>query len=286
MRLRQGQSASVEGGTANTDASLKPCKKAIVVPCIIAQSRSAAGLRIAINGDAMAHPLVEALEKAVQRAREENIPLNDKLTIVADEVRSLSTLFAEAVDRMVFRLQANGAGETAPRVGQPMPPFVLPDEGGRLVSLDGLLRKGPLAISFNRGHWCPYCRLNAQALTEVQNAVADEGRQLIAVVPEKRRFTAALKAEAEAPFPILTDIDNGYALSLNLAIWVGAEMEELIAGAGWDVPAYQGNAAWMLPIPATFVVGTDGIITARYLDPDYRKRMERNDLLEALRAAS
>src|SRR5882724_8660031 len=122
------------------------------------------------NGDAMAHPLVEALEKAVQRAREMNVPLNDKLTVVADEVRSLSTLFAEAVDRMVKRLQANGAGETAPRPGQAMPPFLLPDENGRLVSLDQLLETGPLAVSFNRGHWCPYCRLNAMALTEVQNA--------------------------------------------------------------------------------------------------------------------
>jgi peroxiredoxin len=167
-----------------------------------------------------------------------------------------------------------------------MPPFVLPDDNSRLVTLDELLQKGPLAISFNRGHWCAYCRLNAQALTEVQNTVAGEGRRLVAIVPEKRRFTAALKAEAEASFPILTDIDNGYALSLNLAIWVGAEMEELIADAGWDVPTYQGNEAWLLPIPATFVVGTDGTIKARYLDPDYRRRMEVADLLEALRATN
>jgi peroxiredoxin len=49
------------------------------------------------------------------------------------------------------------------------------------------------------------------------------------------------------------------------------------------VPAYQGNAAWMLPIPATFVVGADGVITARDLDPDYRKRMEIDTLRDALR---
>jgi hypothetical protein len=53
-------------------------------------------------------------------------------------------------------------------------------------------------------------------------------------------------------------VDNGYALSLNLAILVGREMRRLIAAAGWDLPSYQGNDAWVLPIPATFVVGTDG----------------------------
>jgi peroxiredoxin len=57
----------------------------------------------------------------------------------------------------------------------------------------------------------------------------------------------------------------------------------MIAEAGWDLPTYQGNAAWMLPIPATFVVGTDGKVKARFVDPDYRKRMAIEDMLEALR---
>ena len=122
-------------------------------------------------------------------------------------------------------------------------------------------------------------------MAEVDEEIAELGGQIVAIVPERRKFTTALKSEAAANFPFLTDMDNGYALSLNLAIWVGAEMEMLIGGAGWDVPSYQGNAAWILPIPATFIVGTDGIITARYLDPDYRQRMEIEDLLAALKQA-
>ena len=53
-----------------------------------------------------------------------------------------------------------------------------------------------------------------------------------------------------------------------------------------DLPRYQGNDAWMLPIPATFVVGTDGLIKARFVDPDYRKRMDIDDMIAALRAAT
>jgi hypothetical protein len=41
----------------------------------------------------------------------------------------------------------------------------------------------------------------------------------------------------------------------------------------------------MLPIPATFVIGTDGQVRARFVDPDYRKRMSIEDLLDALRSA-
>jgi peroxiredoxin len=164
-----------------------------------------------------------------------------------------------------------------------MPPFVLPDDTGRLISLEQLLRNGPAAVVFHRGHWCPYCRISADALVQAQREVKDRGGQIVAIMPDREEFTAELRAETKAPFPILTDIDNGYALSLNLAIWVGAEMERLIAEAGWDLPAYQGNAAWMLPIPATFVVGTDGKVKARFVDPDYRKRMAIEDLLAALR---
>jgi peroxiredoxin len=77
-------------------------------------------------------------------------------------------------------------------------------------------------------------------------------------------------------------MDNAYAMSLNLAIWVGAEMEEFMSQRGHSLPKFQGNDSWMLPIPATFVVGADGRIKARFVDPDYRKRMAVEELIAAL----
>ncbi|MCP5433784.1 MAG: AhpC/TSA family protein [Alphaproteobacteria bacterium] len=230
--------------------------------------------------------LVEKLERAVEAAIELDAPLNRRLDVIAEEVRRLSTTFAEAVDRMVDRLKATGAGETAPAVGEPMPPFLLPDEQGRLVSLADILKDGPAAIVFLRGHWCPYCRLNGIALGEVQEEVERLGARLVVIAPERRQYTTETKRVSNASFPVLSDMDNGYALSINLAIWVGDEMAGLIAGAGWDVPSYQGNAAWVLPIPAVFVVGRDGIVAAAHVDPDYRRRMEMDDLLAALRTVS
>lgn len=52
---------------------------------------------------------------------------------------------------------------------------------------------------------------------------------------------------------------------------------------GHDIASFQGNESWILPIPATFVVGRDGIVRARFVDPDYRKRMAIDDLIAALR---
>jgi peroxiredoxin len=227
----------------------------------------------------------QSLDQALRECRDMDASINERLACYADAVARLTPAFAAAVDRLVARLKQSDAGAAAPQVGDAMPSFMLPDEQGRIVTLAQLLAKGPVAVTFHRGHWCPYCRININALVRAQREVAAAGGQIIAVMPEREEYAVALKSEAEVPFPILADIDNGYAMSLNLVIWVGAEMEQALSERARDLPRYQGNDAWMLPIPATFVVGTDGIITARFVDPDYRKRMDIDDMLAALRQA-
>jgi peroxiredoxin len=230
-------------------------------------------------------PLAEALEETFQRCRDMDASLSDRLDSLANAVRALSPPFADAVDRLVARLQQSGAGETAPQVGEPMPPFHLPDETGRMISLDQVLTKGPVAVTFHRGHWCPYCRLNTRALAQAQKEIESEGSQIVAIMPDRQQLAEEFKTESNARFPILMDMDNGYALSLNLMIWVGVDLKRMISAAGWDIPNYQGNASWTLPIPATFVVGPDGKVKARFVDPDYRKRMAIEEMIAALRSA-
>jgi peroxiredoxin len=230
-------------------------------------------------------PLSELLEEAFVKCRDMDASLAERLQAFAEAVRELGPIFQSSVDDLVTRLRAHEVGETAPKPGDKMPDFVLPDERGQLVSLEQFLKKGPVAVTFHRGHWCPYCRINTKALAEAHDRIAAEGGQIAAIMPDREHFTSALKAESQAPFPILTDMDNGYALSLNLAFWVGEAMQNLMCQAGWDVAPSQGSDTWLLPIPATFVVGTDGEVKARFVDPDYRKRMTIEDLLAALKTA-
>jgi peroxiredoxin len=229
--------------------------------------------------------LSDALHEAYLEARDMDASLGERLQAFADAVRRLGPHFQDAVDKLVARLSEQRVGENAPKQGDQMPYFVMPDESGHLVSLDQLLDKGPVAITFHRGHWCPYCRINTRALAEAQQEIAAGGGQITAIMPDQQHFTAGLKAESDVPFPILTDIDNGYAMSLNLAFWVGAEMQAMMTDAGWDVSRSQGSNTWLLPIPATFVVGTDGEVKSRFLDPDYRKRVSVEDLIAALKDA-
>jgi len=230
-------------------------------------------------------PLSDQLEEAFLRCRSLEVSLADRLQAFANELQRLGPHFQVAVDALINRLTEGDAGATAPKVGDPMPAFLLPDEQGRLIRLEDFLDEGPVALAFNRGHWCPYCRINIDALARAQDEVATEHRNIAAIVPDRQQFAAWLKSDANAPFPVLTDIDNGYAMTLGLAIYVGDELKHLMVSSGWDPSVSQGTDNWMLPIPATFVIGTDGIVHARFVDPDYRMRMTIEDMLGALRSA-
>jgi peroxiredoxin len=225
----------------------------------------------------------ERLKLAFQRCREMEGTLNEQLQAYAAAGREIFPAYSEAVDRLVIRINENGGGENAPHPGEPMPPFVLPDENGHLVSLPSLLERGPIAVMFFRGHWCPYCRLNVRAVIKAYDRIRALGADVVAIMPETQEYATEFKTEAGAPFPVLTDLDNGYALSLNLAIWLGTEIERLLSYL--DMPSFHGNDGWVLPIPAAFVIGRDGIVNARFVDPDFRRRMAIEDLLAALKNA-
>lgn len=230
--------------------------------------------------------VAELLKETTEDSRMMDAPLSVRLQTVADAVRRLRPEFTAVVDRMVARLEANQVGQSSPQVGDPMPDFILPDQDARLVRLGELLERGPVVMSFNRGHWCPYCKINADGLAEIAPEVRRRGGEIVAISPETHQYGAVLRDYAGAPFPVLTDLDNGYALSINLAFWVGDEKREAMKDSGFDIEPYNGNDTWMLPVPATFVVGRDGLVKARYIDPDYRRRMELDAIVEAVAAES
>jgi peroxiredoxin len=222
----------------------------------------------------------ERLKQAFERCRDMEGTLNERLDAYAAAGRDIFPAYSDAVDRLVVRLKENGGGENAPRPGDMMPPFMLPDQTGRLVALGSLISRGPLVVMFFRGHWCPYCRLNVGAVIQAQQRIAALGGRIVAIMPETQRYTERFRSESGAPFPVLTDLDNGYALSLNLAIWLGTEIQQLLSYL--DISNFHGGDGWMLPIPATFVVDRDGMVKARFVDPDFRRRMEIDDLIAAV----
>jgi peroxiredoxin len=102
-------------------------------------------------------------------------------------------------------------------------------------------------------------------------------------MPDSARFTAGYVAQNDLPFPVLSDIDLGYSLSLGLIFWVGGEIEELYKQAGVELEKYHGNQASFLPMAAKFIVGRDGLVKARQVNLEFRERMEPEAIIAELR---
>jgi peroxiredoxin len=191
---------------------------------------------------------------------------------------------ADAYSNMIERLVNAGAGRTALAVGDDFLPFLLPDDSGRLVSSRDLLKKGPLVVSMNRGSWCAFCQRELRALQDINQAVADLGASIVAITPDRQAFAKDFKKSFKLEFPVLCDVDNGYSLSVDLAVWCGEAVKSNLTELGIDLAVYQGNSGWLVPIPATCVVGKDGRIVKSFVEADFRRRMAPEDILEAIRA--
>ena len=222
----------------------------------------------------------QSIDDAFRRICGLEAPLSERLAAFSAAVRQFGRPFAEVYDALVDRIRSGEAGAAAPKPGELMPPFLLPDSDNRLVALGDLVKHGPAVISFNRGHWCQYCMIELTAFREALNEFGRRGAQVVSIMPETQAFISEIGHQNG--FPILSDMDNGYTLSLGLAIWLGDDVRRLYLENGLELEHYQGNDEWFLPIPATFVVGEDGRVIDRHVDPDFRNRMEISDILAAL----
>jgi peroxiredoxin len=209
---------------------------------------------------------------------EQQVQVLNKLSSRLSSYRRESSLrrpdFAKAYDELVERLHVIDRGDVGPQVGEAMPQFNLPDQNGRLVTLTSFLRSGPVVISINRGHWCPYCKLDLRSLAEINGEIERLGARAVAIMPDSAVFTESYANKNNLPFPVLSDIDLGYALSLDLIFWVGDQIRELYSQAGVELPKYHGNDGYFLPMASKFIVGRDGLVNARQVNIEFRERME------------
>src|SRR3974390_3435907 len=144
--------------------------------------------------------LVKDLRRAFEQARELDGSMAERLHVFADATRKLHPSTAAIVDRLVARLKEYDAGKDAPKPGDLMPPFVLPDETGRLASLKDLRAQGPVVVTFHRGHWCPYCRISINTLVKAQPRIKALGARMVEIIRDQERFAAEMKETATSIF--------------------------------------------------------------------------------------
>ncbi|HVY64823.1 MAG TPA: peroxiredoxin-like family protein [Gammaproteobacteria bacterium] len=188
------------------------------------------------------------------------------------------------IDAATRRLVEDGLAERALGVGQRVPDFALPDAAGRSVELRRLLGEGPLVVKFYRGAWCPYCNLDLRAWQRHLPEVAALGARFVAISPQSADAALTLAEKHALAFPVLSDRGHGVARRFGIVYTLEESLRPVYAAFGVDLPAYNGDSSFELPVPATYLLDRDGTVAARWLDIDYRERVEPADVLARLRA--
>ncbi len=189
-----------------------------------------------------------------------------------------------AYEAMMAEIARAGAGGQVIAEGAGFPDFMLPNAEGGLVALADLLAQGPLVVTFFRGDWCPYCRLTLEALAAALPEIEAAGGSLVAVTPETGGRALDAKLRHGARFEVLSDVDCGLGMLCGVVFRTPEVYRALLLRHGTDLAERHGNAAWWLPIPASFVLDRQGIVRWRFVSLDFTRRAEPTAIVAALRA--
>lgn len=181
-------------------------------------------------------------------------------------------------------LADSGITQKTPKNGDTLLNFSLPDQNLQKQELSTLLEYGPVVVTFYRGGWCPYCNLELRAYQKILADINAMGATLVAITPEVPDASMTTIEKNELQFKVLSDVNSEYAREIGMVFSLPEELRPIYTSLGIHLDQHGGSKPFDLPLAATFVIAQDGKIANSFVDADYTKRMEPEQVLSALKA--
>jgi peroxiredoxin len=166
----------------------------------------------------------------------------------------------ETMRRATAELIGSGAAQRAMKAGDEAPSFSLKDPDGNVMSSNELLKKGPLVVSFYRGVWCPYCNMELQALEAAKPTFDKYGASLLAISPQTAPNSRKSVRRNKLTFPILSDAKGKVGAAFGLRFELPDYLIEFYKGLKNDLPTFNDDPSWTLPMPARYVQRPSAIV--------------------------
>ncbi|QYR19314.1 AhpC/TSA family protein [Paenibacillus sp. sptzw28] len=210
--------------------------------------------------------------------------LQDELAAVTKHgLEALPKEVIAAFERSISELRESGTAKGL-TVGVQAPDFMLANQEGNNISLSEEIAKGPVILTFYRGDWCPFCNLEIKAYQRIMDSIHAAGAQLLAISPLTPDNSLADQQKNELNFHVLSDIGNRVAKKYNLKFKLPDNLHQIYSSLGFALDKFNGDDSWELPVPATYIIDKQGMISAASVNPDYRTRMEPAEVLNILRS--
>ncbi len=185
-----------------------------------------------------------------------------------------------AMERHIEQLRHGEVAKAMLKAGDRAPAIVLKNARGATVDAARLLEQGPVIVTFYRGGWCPYCNMELKAYQEILPEIAAAGASLVAISPEKPDDTLSTAEKNALTFEVLSDEGQKVGRAFRLVYEFTDELRGVYHGFGLDIPGKNGTPnEWALPVSATYVIGSDGVILYANTDVDYRDRADPREVL-------
>lgn len=188
---------------------------------------------------------------------------------------------ADALEREARAIAASGGLSGVPRPGDHAPDAPLPDAPDGRVRLSDLWAGGPLVLLFFRDRACAFCTLELRAWQRALPALRAAGGRLLAVSPQDERAISLMRERDRLEFHMVGDADNALARRWGVLHEVAPAMRDAYAAAGVPLDDACRGA---VPLPAVFVVGSDGRVAWSHVDPSWRRRAEPDDVVARVAA--
>ena len=165
-------------------------------------------------------------------------------------------------------------------VGDRAPSATLRDPEREKVNLAEKYAQKPTVLIFFRGGWCPYCNTHLGQIATAEPELLRMGYQVLAISPDRPGELAKTLDKQKLSYELLSDREVVLARAFGLAFRVDDPTIEKYRGFGIDLEQASGRDHHMLPVPAVYIVDTDGVIRFAHWDADYKKRLTPEVLLE------
>lgn len=171
-------------------------------------------------------------------------------------------------------------------VGMKAPGFMVRDVKSQPYNFIPGTQTKPIVLIFFRGGWCPYCNLHLSELRLAETKLKEMGFDIWFISIDKPELLLASLDDPDIGYTIYSDSALNATRAFGLAFRVDDELNERYLSYDIDLEGASGENHHVLPAPATYIIGTNGIINFAYINPDYKVRLHPEILLAAARAYS
>jgi len=168
--------------------------------------------------------------------------------------------------------------------GMKAPDFTVRDVKGDPFQFQADRLDKPLVLTFFRGGWCPYCNLHLAEMRLAEKQLKEMGFKIWFISIDKPELLLESLDDPNIGYTIYSDSSLQATRAFGLAFRVDDELVKKYLAYGIDLEKASGESHHVLPAPATYIIGTDGIISFAYINPNYKVRLHPDILLAAAKA--